>query len=217
MRHAFTARSFREACVAQYVVLGAGLDTSAHYLLPDSATWLVDLSGVLAWRQTLFAAAGVPDVGTCVPFDLGELGIVSALEKAGLDASTLVFFSWLGVTMYLKEPSVRRVISELSSVAHGSRLIFDHFLPQSFRDTAARAYTAAVGGVLGEVGEPWLCTPDTSTVARWSNAAGWSIDSSLAEAVPDRLLESQRCAAPDESGAVCARETSVEAVRPLCS
>lgn len=138
MRSDFTARSLREAGAGQYVVLGAGLDTSAHYLGPDCATWLVDLPGVLAWRKALFAAAAISDVGTCVPFDLDEVGVVSALELAGLDPSKPVFFSWLGVTMYLEKSAIRRVLGELSAVPSGSGLVFDHFLAPSRRDAAAR-------------------------------------------------------------------------------
>lgn len=182
VRSDFTARSLHEAGLGQYVVLGAGLDTSAHYLGPDCATWLVDLPGVLAWRQALFAAAAISDVGTCVPFDLGEEGVVSALELAGLDPSKPAFFSWLGVTMYLEKSAIRRVLGELSAVPSGSGLVLDHFLPPSCRDAAARGYTAAVGKVLGKAGEPWLCTPDASTVMRWLIAAGWDVESSLAEA-----------------------------------
>ncbi|SDD23477.1 methyltransferase, TIGR00027 family [Rhodococcus tukisamuensis] len=182
IRSDFTARSLREAGAGQYVVLGSGLDTSAHYVTPDCATWLVDQPGVLAWRQALFAAAGVSDVGRYVPFDLGEVGIVSALERAGLDTSKPVFFSWLGVTMYLEESAIRGVLGELSAVPSGSGLVLDHFLPPGCRDGAAREYTLAVGEALGKGGEPWLCTPDSATVTRWLTGSGWDVESSLAEA-----------------------------------
>lgn len=183
-RSTFAEDQLRRSGIAQYVVLGAGLDTSAHRL-PDDAgirTWLLDLEGVLAWRASLYARAGLDDIGTPVPCNMSSDSIVDALEQHGLDLHHPVFISWLGVSMYLDPDTVHDLFRALARLAPGSRLVFDYVVPGNLRDDAGAAYAQAVSATTGSAGEPWRCTPAPAALTDWLAKAGWSTTEDLAEA-----------------------------------
>lgn len=182
-RSVFTERLLRESGVAQYVVLGAGLDTSAHRVAPGGVrVWLIDRPGVLAWRKHLFALAGLTDVGTPVGCDVGNTEVVDELRKAGLDVSRPVFVSWLGVSMYLTPGTVQAVFAQLRRLAHGSHMVVDYVLPCELRDHNGTAYAQIVAAAVGANGEPWLSTPRPQDVTDWLTRAGWDTVDDVSEA-----------------------------------
>ncbi|MCL2535167.1 MAG: SAM-dependent methyltransferase [Nocardiaceae bacterium] len=182
-RSAYTERRLRASGIRQYVVLGAGLDTSA-WRLPDESVvdvWHVDLPGVLAWRSSLLASAGLPDRGVPAPVDLAVDGPVPELVRAGLRVDEPAFVSWLGVSMYLDADAVRRTFESLGSLAPGSELVFDHIVPPPDRDDAGADYARSVAAAVGAQGEPWRCTPSQADLQGWLDAAGWSAADSVRE------------------------------------
>lgn len=183
-RSAFTQNRRRGSGLEQYVVLGAGLDTSAHHRHEGAwaRTWLVDLPGVLAWRAGLFQQAGLGDVGTTVPSDLAAGHVIEDLTAAGLDRTRPAFVAWLGVSMYLEAAAVRAVLVDLARLAPGSRLVFDHILPAGLRDEAGATYAQGVAAATGAAGEPWRCTPGPDELTAWLDDAGWDVVEDVAEA-----------------------------------
>ncbi|PTR31489.1 methyltransferase (TIGR00027 family) [Rhodococcus sp. OK519] len=178
-RSAYTERLLNASRSRQYVVLGAGLDTSA-WRVPDSCNvWHVDLPGVLAWRSSLLA--DLHDRGTPVPVDLAASDPVPELLRAGLRPDAPVFVSWLGVSMYLDPDAVRRTFESLGSLAPGSELVFDHIVPPTDRDDRGAEYARAVGAAVGAQGEPWRCTPSRTALGDWLDTAGWSTVESVGE------------------------------------
>ena len=181
-RSAYAEQLLRASGIRQYVVLGAGLDTSAWRVPPSCTVWHVDLPGVLAWRGTLLDGAGTSDLGVPVPVDLAVDDPVSVLAHAGLRVDEPVFVSWLGVSMYLDADAVRRTFTSLGALAPGSELMFDHIVPAAHRDQAGSDYAEAVAAAVGAQGEPWRCTPTAVELDVWLDAAGWSTAQSTGEA-----------------------------------
>ncbi|WP_245670810.1 class I SAM-dependent methyltransferase [Nocardia flavorosea] len=180
-RSAYAERLLHASGIGQYVVLGAGLDTSAWRVSRSCKIWHVDLPGVLAWRSSLSNQAGIQERGVSVPVDLSSGDPVPELVRAGLRPDVPTFVSWLGVSMYLDAEAVRRTFASLSALAAGSELVFDHIVPASDRDDAGHDYARAVAAAVGARGEPWHCTPAVGQVAEWLDTAGWSPLESIGE------------------------------------
>ncbi|MFI2751998.1 class I SAM-dependent methyltransferase [Cellulomonas sp. P22] len=187
VRSRFAEQIARRSSTDQYVVLGAGLDSSGHRLQASTRTWLVDLPTVLRWRASAFAAAEIEDVGAAVPLDLATADVPAALAAAGGDLERPVVVSWLGTVMYLDLPQVERVLGQLSALAPGSHLVFDCIVPPSERDPAGQAYAEAVSAVAGTSGEPWRSTFSATDVEDVLSRTGWRLERSAneAEVVPD--------------------------------
>jgi O-methyltransferase involved in polyketide biosynthesis len=95
-RGRYAERLLADEGLTQHVVLGAGLDTSAHRVHEGVRTWLVDLPGVLAWRAAVFARAGTDERGVPVGVRLGDEPLAPALAEAGVDLNLPVQVSCLG-------------------------------------------------------------------------------------------------------------------------
>ncbi len=143
----------------QYVVLGAGLDTSSlRVAAPSGRTaFEVDLPGAGVAKRAALAAAGipVPDAVRFVAADLRDPEWPAALLDAGLDPTRPAFVACLGVTMYLTADDVRGLALGVASLAPGSELVLDHVLPAGCRDEGGEVYARGVAAVAAQSGEPW--------------------------------------------------------------
>ncbi|MEV0384782.1 SAM-dependent methyltransferase [Nonomuraea sp. NPDC050643] len=126
------------AGVEQLVVLGAGLDTLACRT-PGAAAFEVDLPVNSAYKRRRLEElyGGVPGHVRLVAADLQADDLGAALTAAGfrLDQPVLVLLE--GVTPYLTEDGVRRILAFLAKTATGSRLLFT-YIRQDFIDGSAR-------------------------------------------------------------------------------
>src|SRR5215472_8729312 len=146
--------------VRQYVILGAGLDTFA-YRNPYPATQLrvfeVDHPATQAWKRRQLAAAGValPESLTFVPVDFESQSLAERLADAGLRAAEPVFFSWLGVTMYLTRAAVLATLDYVAQLPAGSGIVFDYAVPPATLSLIRRVVVHAVMRRVAAAGEPW--------------------------------------------------------------
>ena len=147
-----------ERGVQQYVVLGAGLDTSA-YRQPDAPgrRFEVDLPATQQWKQARLREAGiaVPPSLRFVPVDFEHVGLAEGLARAGFDAGAPAFFSWLGVTMYLDEDAVIDTLRFIAGCAPGSAVLFEHAVPLPSLPPVMRVAMAQMTAQFAERGEPW--------------------------------------------------------------
>ena len=95
----------------QMVILGAGLDTFAYRspLAPKlTRIFEVDFPATQEWKRKRLAAAGIaiPPNLAFAPIDFTRDTLEAGLERAGVDLTRPVFFSWLGVTYYLERDTV---------------------------------------------------------------------------------------------------------------
>ncbi|HET7016226.1 MAG TPA: SAM-dependent methyltransferase [Streptosporangiaceae bacterium] len=176
------AAAAQERGVAQYVVLGAGLDSFAYRspLAGDLATFEVDHPATQEWKRGQLAAAGirVPDMVAFVPLDFERQGagsLMDSLVGGGFDPARPALISWLGVTMYLTLDAIEAVLGVIGGgFAPGTELILDYMLPAGLRDAIADSYVEQVAPFAASRGEPWLTFLGPAEVAAMLTKAGFS-------------------------------------------
>jgi methyltransferase (TIGR00027 family) len=121
--------------VAQYVILGAGLDTFAQRR-PDLAARLavfeVDRPGPQAWkrRRLVDLGFGVPDWLRLVPVDFEAGGPWwERLAAAGFDPGRPATVASTGVSMYLSRDAIAATLRQIAALAPGSVLAMSFLLP----------------------------------------------------------------------------------------
>jgi len=130
--------------VAQYVILGAGLDTFAQRK-PEIASKLkvfeVDQPGPQTWkRQRLIELGfGVPEWLRFVPVDF-EAGDSwwERLTTAGFDASAPAVVASAGVSMYLTKEAITAMLRQVASLAAGSTFVMTFLMPLELADPEVR-------------------------------------------------------------------------------
>jgi methyltransferase (TIGR00027 family) len=171
------ARALAAGC-RQCVVLGAGLDTlalrSPH---PGLRIFEVDHPATQAWKLGLMREHGLEaGRGTVhVPVDFETESLARRLAQAGLRRDRPVFFTWLGVTMYLSRDAVMQTLSFAArDCARGSEIVFDYALPDSRIDPRERAARARLAERVEQAGEPWISQFDPEALAEDLRRLGFS-------------------------------------------
>jgi methyltransferase (TIGR00027 family) len=166
------------AGVRQYVVLGAGLDTFACRRQHDAAlkVFEVDHPATQAWKRGLLAASSihVPDSLHFVPVDFERDALADALRAAGCRLDQPVFFSWLGVTLYLSEPAILDTLRLVAGLPAGSGIVFDYGVRPDLLDTLERAGVEYFARRYAEQGEPWLSFFDPEALCQRLRDLGFS-------------------------------------------
>lgn len=154
--------------VAQYVVLGAGLDTFVQRR-PDVAASLrvfeVDAPGPQAWKRRRLGELGlaVPSSLAFVPVDF-EAGASwwEQLVAAGFDAARPAIVASTGVAMYLTHEAIRATLKQVAALAPGSTLAMSFMLPLDLVETEERPSREATERFARLAGTPFLSlfTPD---------------------------------------------------------
>lgn len=146
--------------IRQYVILGAGNDTFA-YRQPEWAAAVhvveVDHPASQEGKRERLAAAGisVPPNVTFAPVDFEHVSLRDALTANGVDLSAPVFFSWLGVTMYLTEAAVDAVLRTVAALPPSSEIAFT-FARRDPPDAVAERDGPTLAERAAALGEPWL-------------------------------------------------------------
>ncbi|KFG97682.1 MerR family transcriptional regulator [Burkholderia paludis] len=173
--------------VRQYVVLGAGLDTSA-FRHPDAPgrVFEVDLPATQAWKQARLRDAGMapPPSLRFVPVDFERVGLAEGLARAGFDADAPAVFSWLGVTMYLDEAAVIDTLRFIAGCAKGSAVLFEYVMPLANLPPLMRITMEQMTARLAAHGEPWKSFFEPDALAVRLAALGFSHSSTW---TPDAL------------------------------
>ena len=152
--------------IAQYVILGAGLDTFAYRNpFPALRVFEVDFPATQAWKREMLAEAGIALPGnlTFVPLDFEHKALAEGLAEAGFDAGSAAFFGWLGVVPYLTLEAFRATLSAIAQLPAGSAVSFDYALaPETLSPVGRKAFDALAGRVAA-AGEPFqlFFTPET--------------------------------------------------------
>lgn len=146
---------------AQYVILGAGLDTFA-YRNPFPGrlrVFEVDQVSTQSWKLERLAEAGIKtgqDVAyVAVDFDVESP--LDALGRAGWDPDLPTVFAWLGVTMYLEQDSVERMLAAIGSQKLAT-LVFDYAISPELLGPIERLVFDEFAKRVAAAGEPWVST-----------------------------------------------------------
>jgi methyltransferase (TIGR00027 family) len=158
--------------VAQYVILGAGLDTFAQRRPGVAARLLVfevDRPGPQAWkRQRLIELGfGIPAWLRLVPVDF-EAGASwwEELTACGFDPGQPAVVVSTGVSMYLSKDANLATLRQIAGLAPGSTLAMTFLLPAELLDDADRAGFGMAESGARAAGTPFISfyTPDEMLV-----------------------------------------------------
>jgi len=147
--------------VRQYVLLGAGLDTFSCRN-PHAAAGLrvfeVDHPATQRAKRERLARAGLTPVAgtTFVPVDFETDSPRTALTAAGLRFDQPVFFSLLGVVIYLTHEATMETMRLVAGCAPGSGIAFSFSVPDDLLNDPQRASRRRAMDRLAAVGEPWI-------------------------------------------------------------
>jgi methyltransferase (TIGR00027 family) len=148
--------------VAQYVLLGAGLDTFAQRR-PEIASRMhvfeVDQPDTQTWKRQRLADLGFREqdwlrfVG--VDFEAGD-SWRAQLVKAGFDAAQPAVVASTGVSMYLTRDANLATLREVTQLARGSVLAMTFTLPLDMIDEPERSQHAAIYERARAAGTPFV-------------------------------------------------------------
>jgi methyltransferase (TIGR00027 family) len=166
--------------VAQYVILGAGLDTFAQRR-PEIASRLrvfeVDQPGPQAWkRQRLIDLGfGIPEWLRLVSVDF-EAGQSwwEKLATASFDAGQPSVVASTGVSMYLTRDANRATLRQIAALAPSSTLAMTFILPLELIDPEERPQHEAVYKRARAAGTPFLSFFSPSEMLALAEEAGFS-------------------------------------------
>lgn len=150
------------AGTAQYVMLGAGLDSFAYRCpgaLRELQVFEVDHPSTQAWKRARVAELGVEALPSLryVPIDFERETLSAALDAGGVNRRAKAFFSWLGVTQYLTRDAVLKALREIASATvAGGGIVATFVVPASTLSRAGSELVASVVARTASVGEPWL-------------------------------------------------------------
>jgi methyltransferase (TIGR00027 family) len=165
--------------VAQYVILGAGLDTFAQRR-PEFAARLrvfeVDRPGPQAWkRQRLIEQGfGVPPFLRLVPVDF-EAGDAwwERLAASGFDAGQRALVASTGVSMYLTRSAIAATLRQIAALAPGSMLIMSFMLPIELTDAEVRPSIARAAEGARASGTPFISFFKPAEILEMGREAGF--------------------------------------------
>ncbi|HEY2575614.1 MAG TPA: class I SAM-dependent methyltransferase [Streptosporangiaceae bacterium] len=148
--------------VAQYVILGAGLDTFAQRR-PDLAASLrvfeVDRPGPQAWKRQRLTELGygIPDWLRLVPVDFEAGGSWwERLSAAGFDADQPAVVASTGVSMYLTKDANAATLRQLASLAPGSTIVMTFQPPLELLEEEERPARQAAENGARASGTPFI-------------------------------------------------------------
>ena len=147
--------------VAQYVILGAGLDSFAYRrvdLVGRLSVFEVDRAAAQAWKRRCLADLGVtiPPTVRYIPIDHETDELLKGLLDAGFDLAAPAIVSAIALTQYLALPAVERILQLVASLAAGSRLVITYVVPAAELSEMAAAGLAWTMSQAEERSEPFL-------------------------------------------------------------
>ena len=161
--------------VAQYIVLGAGLDTFAQRR-PEIASRLrvfeVDQPGPQAWKRQRLTELGygIPDWLRLVPLDFEASECWwQQLSVAGFDPGQPAVVVSTGVTMYLTKDATAATLRQIAGLAPGSTLAITFLLPAELLGDADRSGLQVAEKGARASGTPFISfytPPEMLTLAR---------------------------------------------------
>ncbi|HTX15189.1 MAG TPA: class I SAM-dependent methyltransferase [Candidatus Baltobacteraceae bacterium] len=156
--------------VAQYVVLGAGLDTFAYRNPhPENAlrVFEVDYPATQEWKRRQLTASeiAIPPSVTYAPVDFERQTLADGLREAGFDRAKPAFFSWLGVSMYLTDEAIGSTLRFVASLPHGGGIVFDYVVPRESLGLMERMALDALSRRVEAAGEPFRTSFEPESLA----------------------------------------------------
>jgi methyltransferase (TIGR00027 family) len=129
----------------------------------------VDHAGTQSTKRTQLAAAGlaVPENTTFATIDFEHESLRDGLLRYHVSLNKPAFFSWLGVTMYLKENAIDAVLETVAAFPAGSEIVFTFAPPPGNSPSPLEQRVASLG-------EPWVSYFAPDAIEAKLRSAGFS-------------------------------------------
>ena len=163
--------------IGQYVLLGAGLDTSAYRNRHESlVVFEADHPATQAWKHARLEETKIAAHARVVyaPVDFTCETLSEGLTRASFDFSRPAFFTWLGVTPYLTREAISATLSFVASLPRGSEIVFDYAGPIGNHDAKLRARLEAMAARVAAAGEPFRSFFDPGELVELLKQAGFT-------------------------------------------
>lgn len=166
------------AGIRQYVILGAGLDTSA-YRAPAAnsqlAVFEIDHPATQGWKKQRLIAAGIaiPSNLQYVSVDFEKQRLPEELARAGFRIDEPVFVSWLGVVPYLTREAASATFGYLGKLPAGSGVVFDYGVSRSALTFFERLALDAISRRVAQAGEPFKLLFEPQELTNFISALGF--------------------------------------------
>jgi len=158
--------------ITQYVILGAGFDTFALRQPPWAQALKileVDHPATQNRKRFLLAAADLtmPKNAAFAGIDFEHETLDVGLLRYHVMINEPTFFSWLGVTMYLKEDAIDAVLRSVATFLAGSEIVLTFAPPTGGSPSPLAQRTASLG-------EPWVSYIEPDALEAKLIGAGFS-------------------------------------------
>jgi methyltransferase (TIGR00027 family) len=165
---------------AQYVVLGAGLDSFAWRrpdLLRSVRVFEVDHPATQDWKRERVAELALPCTvhHIYVPLDFETATLRDALSSAGLDWSRPTLYSWLGVTGYIAPDAVEATLRVVAGGVAGSEIVMGYAPTSPFLNESGAKFLALFRQLAAQSGEPMDTVFSPSEAEAMSERCGLSV------------------------------------------
>jgi methyltransferase (TIGR00027 family) len=191
--------------ITQYVILGAGFDTFA-LRQPSWAQKLkiieVDHSGTQSVKRSYIDKAGLTMPGNAVfaDIDFEHESLRDGLLRYNISMDQPTFFSWLGVTMYLKEDAIDAVLSSVAMFPAKSEIVL------TFRRSPDES-PSPLSQSVANLGEPWVSFFEPDELEAKMRGTGFSKVEFLTPAIAEARYFRQRpqdLPVPNQINILCA-------------
>lgn len=175
VRSRFTEDCLKDAVrrgITQYVILGAGFDTFAF----RQPTWAADLTifevdqpASQKWKISRIEEAGltVPVNLKFAAVDFEVESLQDALLRHNVSFQEPTFFSWLGVTMYLREAATDVVLKTIAKFPIRSEVVFTYTQPMDSISGFEAHFFKSLSKIVSGTGEPFInCFTTTQLEAK---------------------------------------------------
>jgi methyltransferase (TIGR00027 family) len=146
-------RDARSRGIEQYVILGAGFDCRAQRLpeLTSARVFEVDRAATQAQKRAVLGATNTQYVSV----DFLKDDTFARLAEHGWKRAAASLFIWEGVTSYLDEAAVVRVLRDVSRCAPGSSIVFTYLHRGVIDGSSEFEGAATIKRRLNGISEPW--------------------------------------------------------------
>jgi methyltransferase (TIGR00027 family) len=179
---------------AQYVILGAGLDSFAWRrpdVLADTRVFEVDHPATQAWKQERAEVMALPrsDRHVFAPVDFERQTLDAGLASVGFDPSAPTLFSWIAVMPYLTIDAIETTLRGLARAPHGSQLALSYGVREEYLDDVGRKFISVLQRLATQRGEPILTLLSPSDADDLLERCGFSvIDHADRDVLAERYL-----------------------------
>jgi methyltransferase (TIGR00027 family) len=158
--------------VTRYILLGAGFDTFAlrqPVWAQSLRIFEVDHAGTQIKKRTQLAAAGLtmPANAVFATIDFERETLCNGLLRYLVSLDEPTFFSWLGVTMYLKEKAIDEMLRSVAAFPAGSEMVLTFAPPPGDSPSPFDRRAASLG-------EPWVSYYTADALEAKLRAIGFS-------------------------------------------